>query len=579
MKLFITIILAALIAVSLAYKNNPVIRVKPTNMRADRQGKRVALRCAPPSSSEEFVNAPAIPLLEGWGNYRMPVTAINDSARIYFNQGINMYYGFHIVEALASFVKATSFDSSFAMGYWGQALAMGPNINGANYSTPADALTCAKKAAALSSQCAAVEKELIASMLQRYLPDTTQKQQQLYQAYAGALKKIMLRYPGHTDVRVLYADALMQLHPWDLYTADYQPRPWTLELVDVLEKALKSEPRHPGALHYYIHAVEGSTRPERGLTAAKQLPVLMPGLAHLVHMPSHIYIRSGYYDKGDQVNEAAVKRYYTYTNKFAAVEQASFLYLVHTLHMQAACANMAGRSGEALRIADDCRKSFDSSALSAPGFNGVFAQYVYMTPLLTMVRFGKWEALLSAPAVPGTYVYANIIDHYGRGLAYARTHQTPTAIRELELLKKNLSNPQLAAPASPGNNPAIYGARIAEKILEGVIAEEQNDLEGAITLLRQAVKTEDNMAYSEPKDWALPARQYLGAVLLKAGRYQEAQRVYERDLQINPKNGWSLTGLATALLKQGIKNSAAKIQQQAAKAFEHSDVAIRRSVF
>ncbi|WP_008583910.1 tetratricopeptide repeat protein [Niabella soli] len=579
MKLFITLIFAALITTSLAYKKITGMSVTQTSGRSAQHQKRVVLRCAPPSFNEGSANASAIPLLKGWGNYRMPVTTANDSARIYFNQGINMYYGFHIIEALASFAKATLFDSSFAMGYWGQALAMGPNINGANYNTPADALIAAQKARALGTHCTPVEKELIASMLQRYTPDPTGGQQQLYQAYATALKKIMTRYPRQTDVRVLYADALMQLHPWDLYTADYQPRPWTPELIDVLEKALKNEPRHPGALHYYIHAVEASTHPERGLMAANQLPALMPGIAHLVHMPSHIYIRTGYYDKGDRVNEAAVKSYYTYAHTFAAVKEASPLYLVHTLHMQAACANMAGRFGDALRIAKECRESFDSSALKQPGFDGVFAQYIYMTPMLTMIRFGKWETILSAPEVPDTYIYASIIAHYGRGMAYARTYQTRMASRELELLRKNLSDPQLTAPASPGNNPAIHGAQIAEKILASVIAEEQNDLEQAIVLLEQAVKKEDNMAYSEPKDWALPARQYLGAALLKAKRYGDAQRVYERDLEINPKNGWSLLGLAMAFQKQGQKSGAAKMQQQAAKAFENSDVSISGSVF
>ena len=238
-----------------------------------------------------------------------------------------MYYGFHIIEALASFDKATKFDSNFAMGYWGMALSYGPNINDAGYSASPEAIVAMHKAKNLSNNCTDVEKALIDAMQVRYTEDTTQSREHLNQLYADAMKKVHHDFPASADAGTLYVDALMVQHPWDLYTKTYQPKAWTPEIVNTLESVLKISPKHPGASHYYIHAVEASAHPEIAIPVSEQLVTLMPGVSHVVHMPSHIFIRSGYYEQGEKVNEDAVKDYYDYLSKYAPVINNAPLYL------------------------------------------------------------------------------------------------------------------------------------------------------------------------------------------------------------------------------------------------------------
>ncbi|HEY4207885.1 MAG TPA: hypothetical protein VGM31_13775 [Puia sp.] len=520
-----------------------------------------------------------IPLLTGWGDYRMPITEKNDSAYLYFQQGINMYYGFHIIEALASFDKSTRFDSSFAMGYWGMALAYGPNINDYGYTATPAALTAAQKARALSTHVSAVEKALIDAMLPRYSADSTQSRELLDQRYADAMHAAWLQFPKNPDIAALYADALMQQHPWDLYDRYGKPKTWTPSIVATLEGILKSNPSHPGAAHYYIHAVEASDHPEKALAVAGRLPSLMPGVSHLVHMPAHIYIRTGNYGEGWRLNTLAVRNYYDYLGKYSPVSGNTPLYLIHNLHMQAACASMEGRYADAIKASTDTRASFDSSWMSSPDFMGVYIQYIYMTPLLTQVRFGKWSEILNEPPVPQGYVYADALSHYARGIAFARTGRREEAQQELEKLQQDTAHPQLKAPAPKYANPGINGARVAERILAGVIGESRHQLPMAIESFARAMVLEDAMIYDEPKDWQQPARQFLGAALIRAGRYKAAEKAFREDLAINPKNGWSYTGLAAALKQQGRTKEAAGIAADAQKAFERSDTQITEAVF
>ncbi|CAN5526136.1 hypothetical protein BH10BAC2_BH10BAC2_25280 [soil metagenome] len=541
--------------------------------------KMLAFGCSPNLAAIDFTDTSnVIPLLDGWGDYRMPVTVTNDSAKIYFEQGINMYYGFHVIESLASFEKATQFDNNFAMAYWGKALAYGPNINDLGYAASPDALAAMQKAKALYDNCTPVEKGLIDAMQVRYTTDTLQSRELLDQYYADAMKAVYQKFPESEDAAVLYTDALMVQHPWDFYDHDGKAKSWTPEIVNTLEAILKINPKHPGAAHYYIHAIEASDHPEKGIAVAKELPSLMPGVAHLVHMPSHIYIRAGYYNEGVLVNEVAVKSYNNYVGKYAPAVNGSFLYLVHNLHMQAACANMDGRFADALKVSNDCSNSFDSSVLDIGGYFGAYAQYVYMTPIFTMIRFGKWDDILKARAIPERQVYANLIWHYARGLAFARKQETDRAVSELSLMRKMMNDPQmLEHPVA--FNPAIAGAGVAEKILEGIIAEEDGDLDRAIELLTLAMTKEDDMLYNEPKDWLHPVKQYLGATFTKARKYRDAEKVFRKDLQQNPNNGWSLTGLATVMLLQSRTKESILLQQEAKKAFERADVKITAAVY
>ena len=581
MKNFLVLFLASFICAAFISAN---IHTKSVNSYEARQEalaykKRYGSGCSPDLSSINFNDkSNVIPLLNGWGKYRMPVTFANDSANIFFQQGINMYYGFHIIEALASFEKALSLDENFAMAYWGKALAYGPNINDIGYAASPEALAAIKKAKDLCSNCAPVEKALIDAMEVRYSPDSTQRREDLNQLYADEMKKVHAAFPTNADAAALYADALMVQHPWDLYDRFYEPKAWTPEIVRVLEKLVKQFPENPGASHYYIHAIEGSKHPEKGLEIADRLGGLMPGVAHLVHMPSHIYIRSGFYSKGVEVNEDAVKGYYNYVSNFPLASNNAFLYLLHNQHMKAACASMDGQYSRSVKYSDETQKSVDRTWLDAGGYFGIYSQFAYMTPHFTWIRFGKWDDVLKAPAIPDSQVYASIMWHFSRGLAYARKHQFKQADTELQEMQAGKSNPQLQESPS-AFNPGIAAVQVAEKILQGVIAEEKNQHTISVGLLKEAVDKEDGMLYNEPKDWLLPARQYLGNALMKAEQFAEAEKVFKEDLKTNPNNGWSLTGLEKALMKQGKQKEATAVRQQAKKALTRSDIQIKSSVF
>ncbi len=539
--------------------------------------KQNIIPCSPNLSLLNLDDNP-IPLLKGWGNYRMKVTVKDDSANIYFQQGINMYYSFHIIEALASFDKAVKFDEKFAMGWWGKALSYGPNINDLGYSASPEALESIKKAETWCAPCSKLEQALIAAMKARYTADTTQSREHLNELYADAMKDVYVKFPNSADAAALYADALMVQHPWDLYDRHYQPKAWTPEIVRVLEKLVKRFPNNPGANHYYIHAVEGSTQPEKALPVANKLGAMMPGVSHLVHMPSHIYIRSGNYNKGVEVNKSAVNGYYNYLSKYAPVSGNTFIYLLHNQHMECACAMMDGQYANSIKYAQEMSKNLDASFLDAGGFFGVMGQYLDMTATFTQVRFGKWDDILNEPAIAETRVFASIMQHFARGIALARKQQPAAAEKELLAIQNAKSNEQLKE-SPPAFNPGIAAVNVAEKILQGAIAEAKNELPKAKGFYKEATDIEEGMLYNEPRDWQLPARHYLGNVLLKMKQYNEAEKVYRKDLMVNPNNAWSLAGLLQALQKQEKKTESTTVQQQLKKATARADVKIESSVF
>lgn len=516
--------------------------------------------------------------LTGWGNYQWKIKTSSDSAQFYFNQGISMYYAFHIIEARASFAKVTELDPASAMGWWALALSFGPNINDFEYAAPPDALTAARKAESLSNFYTPKEKALIHAINTRYSEDTGKSRENLNLAYAAAMKQAFKDLPQDADIAALYADALMVLHPWDLYDHSFKPKEWTPEIVSVLEKALKLNPQNPGANHYYIHAVEASGNPGRALASADRLPQLMPDVAHLVHMPSHIYIRTGNYSKGVVVNEDAVKGYNKYLQAFPAVEGNAALYNIHTLHMEAACNQMVGNFAKTKISSIKTHKSVPAEYLSIPGPLGNFVQYVYATPLLSMVRFGQWQDILNAN-VPDSLVYAKILSHFARGIAFARTGQQTHATFELTALRVKMNdNPVLKEPFTPFSS-AYSAIKVAEEILAGVIAEESGNMNDAIEHLEKGVQFEDAMIYNEPRDWMLPVRHYLGQAYLKAGKFAQAELTYKEDLKINPSNGWALTGLHQAQLKQNHTREAAQTMIALKKAFSEKDLEITSSVF
>lgn len=520
-----------------------------------------------------------IPALKGWGNYKWKINTAKDSAQYYFNQGISLYYAFHTIESIASFTKATKIDPSCAMAWYGKSLAMGPTINYPNgYAPPKGAYEASVKSRQLMADCSPAEQALIAAMQQRYSADTTISVKQLRMNYAAAMEKVYNKYPNNADVVTLYADALLLLHPWDLYTHSFTPKPWTPKIRTLLEQALALSPKHPGANHYYIHTMEASATPQLALKSAHVLDTLMPLVSHLTHMPSHIYIRTGYYQQGIRNNDASIIGYKNYLKQYSPTANGAGLYQLHNMHLGVNCAQMGGNYKMAIRGADSLVAAIPVDYLSLPGSDGNYAQYVYMQPIFTNVRFGKWDDILKAKLIDAKYPYANLLMHFGRGLAWCAKGNIENAKMELAALDDKLKDPALKAPIDNFSS-AYEAASVARLILQGMLALAEKNGAFAVAALQKAVKAEDNLIYNEPRDWPIPARQYLARILLKTGRYNEAVTVLKKDLIINPNNGWGLTGLQTAYQKLGNISQLAEVNHQLALAWKIKDVIITAPVF
>ena len=478
--------------------------------------KQGSWRCAPnwsdyPLNEEE---AKQMTLLPGTGSHVWKISTHSDSAQLYFNQGINCYYGFHIVEALPSFKKALTFDSTAAMLYWAVALAYGPNINDFGYAAPADALLAVSKAKEYLNNSSPKEKGLIDAMASHYSADSTITRATLNQEYAEKMKALYVKYDDDAEVGALYADALMNMHPWNFWEHDGRPKAWTPELMAVLEVVLRNYPNHPGANHYYIHIMEASPFASKANASADRLGSLTPGLSHMVHMPSHIYIRTGEYEKGIKVNEAAVKEYYRYKKLFPDVVSSAFLYEYHNLHMRAASSLNTADYSRAIRDARDCQKVMDTALFSAAAPMGDYAQYIYSIPEFTLISFEKWNAILREPVVALQYHYERLIQEFAKGMAWANTGNLIKAKTSLAIMDSLLLEKDMLFVMAPFNAPVTPGI-VAKYILTGMIAEKENHLETAIGYYTKGVTTEDSLVYQEPRDWLLPARHYLGKALLK----------------------------------------------------------------
>jgi tetratricopeptide (TPR) repeat protein len=572
---------AVLLALILSAAPRPAVQnntTRPVAATAFIQNKRI-VQCSPDwSALNEDSLAKGIGVLPGWGNYRWLISTKNDSAQFYFNQGISMYYAFHIIEAMASFKKAAEFDDRHAMIYWAQALAYGPNINDFEYAATPEAYAASQKALSLMGTCTAKEKALIKAMANRYSADSTASRDSLNQLYVRGLKNSYQQFPQDADIGALYADAMMLQHPWDYWKNGGTPQPWTPGIVKLLENVLLKHPLHPGANHYYIHMIEASPNPAKALASADRLGKLMPAVSHMVHMPSHIYIRTGDYRRGTQVNEMSIEGYNRFLTIYPDVKNNAFLYLLHNIHMQSACAMMMANYQYSARSAFECRQTVDTAFLSLPAPMGNYLQYVYMTEFINQVRFGKWDGILTEAPVQERYVYATVLWHWARGMAFAGKAQLVAAEKELKQMHEKMKTPDMMVVMQPFNAPND-AAIVAGKILAGVIAAKATHHQEAISLLTDAVKNEDAMIYTEPKDWLLPARQYLGNVLLDAGEAVKAEAVFRQDLAENPANHWSLCGLYKALRQQGKKAASLQVQKQYKKAFENADIPPGHVVF
>lgn len=515
------------------------------------------------------------PVLEGLGDDHHAITTKLERAQLFFDQGLRLNYGFNHLEALRAFKEAVRLDPNCAMAYWGWALVLGPNLNlPMKPEVVPQAYEAIQMAMNHRDKVSEAERDYIEALAKRYSNDPKADRAPLDLAYAKAMKAVHEKYPNDDDAATLYAASLMDLSPWSYWYGDGQPRERTPEILSILEETLTRSPRHVGALHYYIHAVE-AVSPKRAEAVADRLRGLTPGAGHLVHMPSHIYIQVGRYQDAFAVNVDAVKADEGYITQCRAQGIYPLNYYPHNLHFLIWAALMQGRSQESISLA---RKLASRVPSDFQGNDWALYQTFLSMPLYAMVRFGKWQEILTEPAPSPDKTYWRGIWHYARGLAYLRQSRTPLARRELAALRATATDRRSESVLIGFTNGARL-LRIATEVLAGEIDAAGRRYDQALAHLDSAVRLQDSLTYTEPPDWYYPVRQTLGAVLLQAGRPAEAEVVYWADLRQYPENGYSLRGLVEALRAQGRQDDAATMEKRFRKAWSYADVQLNSSRF
>ncbi len=517
----------------------------------------------------------AVPLFEGLGSRGRAVTTDSPEAQRYFNQGLSFLYAFNHDEAIRSFQRAAALDPECAMAWWGIAIANGPHIN--NPVVPPERAKAAWEALGKAREAAAggteTEKALIEALAARYSAEQPEDRKPLDEAYAAAMRKVWQARPTDADVGALFAEAMMDLRPWDLWLPTGEPQPGTEEIVQTLQAVLTQDPSHPLGLHLYIHAVEASPHPERAVAPADRLRDLQPGLGHLVHMPSHIDVRTGNWAKAIEANAKAIEADRRYREQ--SPNQGFYrIYMAHNRHMLAFAAMMRGQSHLATEsIAAMVREMpaewVKENAIIADGFQAM--------PLEVLVRFGRWDEVLAAPEPPEYLPVSRALRHAARGIALAAKHDPEAARQELSAFMA--ARKLVPEEAIVGNNKAHSVLDVAGHLLAGEILIRAGEADAGIAELRKAIECEDALKYSEPPDWIHPVRHALGANLLALGRPVDAEKVYRESLDRLPNDGWSLYGLARSLRLQGKAADAETYEQRFAKAWRDADVKITSSCF
>src|SRR5215211_6306002 len=507
--------------------------------------------------------APAT-LTTGLGDINHPVTTSNPEAQKFFNQGLSYIYAFNHEEAIRSFKQASQLDPQLAMAYWGAAIAMG-----SNYNVPAggpallEAYANLQKAIELAPKASEHDRAYINALSKRYSKELQADQHKLEVDYKNAMGELARNYPDDLDAATLYAESMMNLRPWKLWTLEGKPEEGTLEIVAVLEGVLRRNPNHSGANHYYIHTVEASTSAERGLASAARLGKIAPKAGHLVHMPSHIYIRTGDYYQAAQANVDAIAVDREYMAKSGNQGLYPAMYYNHNVHFLAAASAMNGRYADSIKSARELENNVKPLLKAMP-----MLEMFYPYPLVSLTRFGKWDEILKEPKPDASLKITTAFWHFARGSAYAASKQTAKAEAELTALRavdKSLTEERLF------NNAAINVMKVAELALEGKIALARGDKQAALDLLNKAVAAEDATDYAEPADWDMPTREVLGGALLAQGDYKAAEKVFRDEIQRRPRNGRALFGLAESLRKQGKEGAAKSVQAEFEKAWQHAD--------
>ncbi len=515
-------------------------------------------------------NDALVPLFEGLGGLSRKVTTTSPEAQRYFDQGLAFLYAFNHDEAIRAFRRAAALDPKCAMAFWGVAIANGPHIN--NPVVPEDRAKAARDALAQAKQLVAggtpVEKALVEAAASRYAWPQPADRKPLEQAYADAMRAVWKAFPRDADVGALCAESLADLRPWDLWMADGKPQPGTEELVATLESVLSLDPKHPLANHLTIHALEASPHPEGADTAADALRDLQPGLGHMVHMPSHIDVRRGRWQQAVDANAKAIeadRRYRALSPKQGFYK----LYMAHNHHMLTYGAMMTGQSGLALKtireMVADIPLEFVKENSWADGFLAM--------PLEVLMRFGRWDEILGEPDFPEFAPISRSIRRYARAVAYASKGDVPAAERERAAFLE--ARTRVPKEATFGNNSGSDILDVAEHLMKGEILFRSGRKEEGLATLREAVVREDKLRYDEPPDWIQPVRHALGAALLQAGRFPEAEAVFREDLAKLPGNGWGLYGLQRAVALQKKHDEAAAAEKQFDAVWHKADLKIK----
>lgn len=515
------------------------------------------------------------PLFQNLGKLSYPISTTDKKVQQFFDQGLRLTFAFNHAEAHRSFMEASRLDPNSAMAYWGQAFALGPNINDP---LPDDErkITCYKvlqKALKAAPNASPREQALIAALAARYSEDPATDLGQLNKAFMEAMASVAAQYPDDATIQTLYADAVMNTMPWNYWDAEGNPMPHTLKGKEAIEKAISLDPDHPGAHHLYIHMVE-LPQPDLAVPSAEKLGSLMPAAGHIVHMPSHIFIRVGRYLDAVKANEDAILADEDYISQCYSQGMYPLGYYPHNLHFLWSASSLLGNSSKAIEAAKKTAEKVPVGELISLPFLQDFAS----TPLLAYTRFGKWNQILTIPYPGDDYKHLKLIWHYARGIAFLRKNNIGEAREELEALEAMKNDPELENVIANYTNPSSKIVLVAHKVLAGELAAAEGDLPAAIGHLQEAVVLEDALTYSEPAPWHIPVRQTLGAVLMKAGDYADAEKIYLEDLKDLRQNGWSLMGLYQSLLAQGKTSEANKIKQEFDKAWADADLEITTSI-
>jgi tetratricopeptide (TPR) repeat protein len=549
----------------------------PKAAQASNDAKPVG--CYSPKTTDQdwYTSGAKAPLFKGLDGIDFKISTSSNEARQYFNQGMMLSYGFNHAEAARSFHEAIRLDSACAMAYWGFAYVLGPNYNaGMEEDNFQRAYAASVKAKSLSGNCTPREVALIDALQSRYALTPPANRSALDIAYAAAMKKVYTQFPADPDIGALYAEAIMDLHPWDLYDKKTKAaRPWTPELLKVLEHLMKANPKHPGAHHFYVHALEASATPEKAMASAGLLDTLVPGAGHLVHMPSHIYINTGDYHLGSLSNIRAIETDSLYTTTCHAQGVYPLAYYPHNYHFLVATATLEGNSSVAWDAARKLQQHTSAEIMRMPGWGTL--QHYYTIPYYVAVKLSMWDTILSIAPPAKDLIYPKAIWHYAKGMAWLGRHDLKNAQIEMDSVQSLAADTTLKDLTVWGINTTHDLVQIASKVLAAGIAFQQNQTDRSISLLKEAVAIEDNLNYNEPPDWFFSVRHHLGAVLLKAGKYAEAQQVYNRDLQVWKRNGWALIGLHNALHLQNRKKEAEKALTAFEESWKYADVKIKSS--